>query len=68
MRAAALPTWPKPCTTMRAPCIERPISRHASSRQVTTPRPVASRRPYEPPISIGFPVTTPGTLWPFCCE
>jgi len=36
--------------------------------QLTTPRPVASRRPSEPPISIGFPVTTPGTLNPFCCE
>ncbi len=32
------------------------------------PRPVASRRPSEPPISTGFPVTTAVTVWRLCME
>jgi len=33
-----------------------------------TPRPVASRRPSEPPISTGFPVVTALTVKPLCME
>ena len=29
-----------------------------------TPRPVASRRPSDPPISTGLPVVTGFTVWP----
>jgi hypothetical protein len=32
------------------------------------PRPVASRRPNEPPISTGLPVTTAVTVWRACME
>lgn len=32
------------------------------------PRPVASRRPSEPPISTGLPVTTDVTVWRMCIE
>ena len=32
------------------------------------PRPVASRRPAEPPTISGLPVTTPGTLLPCVIE
>ncbi len=32
------------------------------------PRPVASRRPADPPTMIGLPVTTPGTLLPWVME
>jgi hypothetical protein len=32
------------------------------------PRPVASRRPAEPPMMIGLPVTTPGTVRPCVIE
>ena len=43
-----------------------PLNRHllpgqASCTQYTTPRPVASRRPSDPPMTMGLPVTTPGT-------
>jgi len=37
----------------------RPISRAASMSTYTTPRPVASRLPADPPKAIGLPVTTP---------
>jgi hypothetical protein len=33
-----------------------------------TPRPVASRRPSDPPISIGLPVTTDVEVCPTCIE
>ncbi len=33
-----------------------------------TPRPVASSRPWEPPMLSGFPVTTAGTEYPLCIE
>ena len=35
---------------------------------ITTPAPVASCRKTEPPIEIGFPVTTSGTAYPTCIE
>ena len=35
---------------------------------MTTPAPVASALNTEPPIEIGFPVTTSGTAYPFCIE
>src|SRR5579859_4721623 len=58
MSCAALdPTLPKPCTITRA--LERliPSLLQASSHTTITPRPVASRRPRDPPMLIGFPVT-----------
>src|SRR5262249_6251174 len=36
----------------------------ASFVTIMQPRPVASRRPSEPPISTGLPVTTAVTVWP----
>ena len=33
-----------------------------------SPREVASSRPRDPPIAIGFPVTTPGTAYPAFIE
>ena len=35
---------------------------HASRITKTQPRAVASLRPSDPPMSIGLPVTTPGTV------
>ncbi len=66
--AATLPTLPKPCTTMRAPLISRPRLRAASTPTTNTPRPVASRRPSEPPSEIGLPVTTPVDVLPSFIE
>src|ERR1700753_496337 len=48
------PTLPKPCTAIRAPSISTPMRRAASDATTNTPRPVASRRPSEPPSVIGF--------------
>ncbi|MNV68623.1 hypothetical protein D3C71_1614890 [compost metagenome] len=62
--AAVPPTLPKPCTAMRAPSIFRPVWCAASRPTVNTPRPVASRRPSEPPRSTGLPVTTPVAVSP----
>ena len=42
--------------------------RAASRVVIITPRPVASRRPSEPPISSGLPVTTAVSVWPTCIE
>ena len=39
-----------------------------SRAAIMTPRPVASRRPSEPPISTGLPVTTAVAVWPTCME
>ena len=33
---------------------------------IMTPRPVASRRPSDPPSSSGLPVTTAVQVWPTC--
>ena len=60
--AVTRPTSPKPWTATRAPSTGIPRCRQTSTMQVTTPRPVASVRPSEPPISTGLPVTTPGTV------
>ena len=49
---------PKPWTATVAPLMSRPRCFAASRVTIITPRPVASRRPSEPPISIGLPVTT----------
>ena len=37
-----------------------------SRATIITPRPVASRRPADPPISSGLPVTTAVSVWPTC--
>ena len=60
MRAAQLPTLPKPWTAKVAPSIGRPRSASAHFAHSATPRPVASSRPSEPCIDTGLPVTTPG--------
>ena len=59
--AAELPTLPKPwtATVLCAGC--SPSRSAAAIITVATPRPVASPRPWLPPISMGLPVTTPGT-------
>src|SRR5258708_23873879 len=62
-RAALEPTLPKPCTMTRLPSRDKPSFLIASSHTIITPRPVASRRPREPPILMGFPVTTAVTDW-----
>ena len=66
--AATEPTLPKPWTTTRVPSIG--IRKRLSASRVTSiqPRPVASRRPSEPPISTGLPVTTAVTVWRLCME
>src|SRR5438105_10418081 len=56
--AATEPTFPNPCTATRAPLRLIPSLANASRVTNMHPRPVASRRPSEPPISTGFPVTT----------
>jgi hypothetical protein len=66
--AATDPTFPKPWTTTRVPSTG--MRRRFSASRVTSiqPRPVASRRPSEPPISTGLPVTTAVTVWRLCME
>ncbi len=66
--AATDPTLPNPCTATRVPSIG--IRRRLSASRVTSiqPRPVASRRPSDPPISTGLPVTTAVTVWRLCME
>src|SRR5712664_2041166 len=60
--AALEPTLPKPCTMTRLPSRDKPSFLQASSQTIITPRPVASRRPREPPMLMGFPVTTAVTV------
>ena len=60
------PTLPKPCTATVAPLMSKPRCLAASRVTIITPRPVASRRPSDPPISIGLPVTTAVDVWPTC--
>ena len=64
MRAAASPTFPKPCTAMRAPSMGMPSFFMASAPVTNTPRPVASLRPRLPPRLMGLPVTTPVAVRP----
>src|SRR5437016_3347226 len=52
--AATEPTFPNPCTATRAPLRLIPSLANASRVTNMHPRPVASRRPSEPPISTGF--------------
>ena len=66
--AATEPTLPNPCTATRAPLRDLPIRASASRVTIIQPRPVASRRPSEPPISTGLPVTTAVTVWRLCME
>ena len=40
----------------------------ASRLVMTTPRPVASLRPFDPPITTGFPVTTAVSVCWACME
>jgi hypothetical protein len=68
VRAAALPTLPKPWRMTRLPSTGRPILAAAAAAVTKTPRPVASLRPKEPPRGMGFPVTTPGTVRPTFME
>ena len=60
--AAMEPTLPNPCTATRVPAIDMPSFLSASRVTIMQPRPVASRRPSEPPISTGLPVTTAVTV------
>ncbi len=62
------PTLPNPCTATRVPLIGMPSFLSASRVTSMQPRPVASRRPREPPISTGLPVTTAVTVWRLCME
>ncbi len=62
------PTLPKPCTATLEPFSEKPRCLAASRATIIAPRPVASRRPSEPPISTGLPVTTDVDVWPTCIE
>jgi hypothetical protein len=66
--AATLPTLPKPCTASVVPATFMPRCRSASFVTIMQPRPVASRRPSEPPISTGLPVTTAVTVCRWCME
>ncbi len=61
-------TLPKPWMATRWPSSFSPRASAAASSVNVTPRPVASRRPSEPPSETGFPVTQPGTVWPACME
>ena len=45
-----------------------PTALSASRVENMQPRPVASRRPSEPPIATGLPVTTAVTVWRLCME
>ncbi len=62
------PTLPKPCTTTFVPCSFMPSFFSASRVTIMHPRPVASRRPSDPPISTGLPVTTAVTVCRLCIE
>ncbi len=62
------PTLPNPCTATVAPFSSKPRCLADSRATIITPRPVASRRPSEPPISTGLPVTTAVAVWPTCIE
>ena len=60
-RHAQEPTLPKPWTAKVLPRTSpAPASARYSSSANTTPRPVASSRPFEPKRSTGLPVTTAG--------
>ena len=58
------PALPNPWTATRAPSSGIPRYLSASAAVSITPRPVASWRPSDPPISIGFPVTELMALHP----
>jgi hypothetical protein len=60
------PTLPNPCTATVVPLMSKPRCFALSRVEIMTPRPVASRRPSEPPISSGLPVTTAVDVWPTC--
>ncbi len=62
------PTLPNPWTATLVPLTGIPSFRSASRVTSMHPRPVASRRPREPPISTGLPVTTAVTVWRLCME
>src|SRR5947209_138961 len=62
------PTFPNPWIATRAPFRDMPSRASASRVTNMTPRPVASRRPSDPPISTGLPVTTAVTVWRLCME
>jgi hypothetical protein len=62
------PTFPNPWITAVAPCASIPRVSIARLARNATPRPVASRRPTDPPNSTGLPVTTPATELPMWVE
>ncbi len=64
--ADTAPTLPNPWTATRAPSRPNPTWRAASRATMLTPRPVASRRPADPPSSSGLPVTTAVVVAPAC--
>ena len=64
MRAAWLPTFPNPWMAMVLPFMSSPYSLRTSLVEIATPLPVASFLPLEPPMYVGFPVTTAGSLYP----
>ena len=63
-----MPTFPKPCTATVHWEGLRPSRFIAPMVVVMTPRPVASRRPSEPPMSSGLPVTTAVSVRLACIE
>ncbi len=60
------PTLPNPCTATVAVLMSKPRCLADSRAEIITPRPVASRRPSDPPSSSGLPVTTAVDVWPTC--
>jgi len=59
---------PNPCTMTRVPSRDRLNFLSAWSAVIITPRPVASRRPRDPPMFKGLPVTTAFTVIRMCME
>ena len=69
MSSAALePTLPNPWMMTRVLSRGMLSFLMDSSQMIMTPRPVASRRPREPPMFSGLPVTTAVTVWRMCME
>ena len=66
--AAHEPTLPKPWMAADTSVGFRPSFLRAARADTITPRPVASVRPSEPPITRGLPVTTAGVVMPLVFE
>ena len=63
-KARGLPTFPKPCTTARAPATGMSSAAKTARTQRTTPDAVAPVCKRIPPTDSGLPVTTPGSERP----